>query len=214
MRPSVPQCPDSSAQAHGSSLHRGFTLIELMVILTLIALLSAFILPEMAGTYQDSLLRAASRRLMDVFDLASSQAIALQTPQHVQFDLKAHHCSIEAPKSDRRDSGSKTEGKGLAAVDGQWDSRIQVRLEDPPSEAAPDTGPVPTRANPRDETPTPETSRKNENPSHRLRITFYPDGTADGKRVILEDPDGFQHILDIQSATARVQLKKSKSKRV
>src|SRR5512141_2261447 len=54
----------------------GFTLIEMMVVIILIGILTAAIIPEMRGTYQDALLRATSRELINEFGLASSRAIS------------------------------------------------------------------------------------------------------------------------------------------
>ena len=62
----------------------GFTLVELMVVIVIIGIMSAMIIPEMTGSYQDALLRATSRRLIDVCGLASSRAITLHQPQRVR----------------------------------------------------------------------------------------------------------------------------------
>src|SRR5438552_4431015 len=64
----------------------GFSLIELMVVIVLIGIMAALIVPEMKGTYEDALLRATSRRLVDVFHLAYSRAVSLNQLHRVRFD--------------------------------------------------------------------------------------------------------------------------------
>src|SRR5437762_12722038 len=49
----------------------GFTLIELMVVIVLGAIMAAAIIPEMKGTYEDALLRAASREWVGVCSIAA-----------------------------------------------------------------------------------------------------------------------------------------------
>ena len=56
-------------------LRRAFTLIEMMVVVLLISVLTALIIPEMKGTFEDALLRTTSRQLLDAFALASSRAV-------------------------------------------------------------------------------------------------------------------------------------------
>src|SRR5438552_14946942 len=56
---------------------RAFTLIELMVVLVLIGILTAVMIPEMRGSYEDAMLRSTSRELINVCHLAYSQAVSL-----------------------------------------------------------------------------------------------------------------------------------------
>src|SRR5436190_24011906 len=64
----------------------GFSLVELMVVLVLIGIMTAVIVPEMKGTYEDARLRATSRRLVGVFHLAYSRAVSLNQLHRVRFD--------------------------------------------------------------------------------------------------------------------------------
>src|SRR5580704_1844122 len=65
---------------------RGFTLIELMAVLVIITIMTAMIIPEMKGSYQDALLRSSGRELMNVFNSTCSRAVALNQLHHVRLD--------------------------------------------------------------------------------------------------------------------------------
>ena len=43
-----------------------FTLVELMIVITVIAIITGVMALEMTGTYEDALLRTNSRKLIDV----------------------------------------------------------------------------------------------------------------------------------------------------
>src|SRR5204863_8720326 len=57
--------------------HSGFTLIELLVVIALFGILSAMIIPEMRGSYEEALLRSTSRQLVNVCNLAYSRAVSM-----------------------------------------------------------------------------------------------------------------------------------------
>src|SRR5690242_12073923 len=63
----------SCAPNNGCRACSAFTLLEIMVVLVLIGILTALILPEMRGTYEDALLRSTSRQLVNAFNLAYSR---------------------------------------------------------------------------------------------------------------------------------------------
>src|SRR5690348_9551182 len=74
---------------------RGFTLMEMVVVLALIAILAAAILPEMRGTYEDARLRSSSRELIDAMNLAYSRAVTLNQQHRVRFDINNGKYVIE-----------------------------------------------------------------------------------------------------------------------
>jgi type II secretion system protein H len=104
----------------------GFTLIELMVVVVLIAIMSAVIMGEMSGTFQDALLRSSSRQLINVFNLASSRAISLNRLHRVRLDRVMGRYTVE-----KQERGKKfAPVKDVAGSEGMFDSRISIRVRE------------------------------------------------------------------------------------
>ncbi|HZM02633.1 MAG TPA: GspH/FimT family pseudopilin [Candidatus Saccharimonadales bacterium] len=105
----------------------GFTLIELMVVVVLIAIMSVMILGEMTGTFQDALLRSSSRQLISVFNLASSRAISVNRQHRVRLDRATGRYLVE-----KRERGNEfVPLKDVAGGEGTLDSRISIHVEEP-----------------------------------------------------------------------------------
>ena len=104
---------------------RGFTLVELMVVIALMAILAAVILPEMRGTFDDATLRSTARKLVSALNLAHSRAVTLQQLHRVVFDPSAGQFTVE--RTARSD-----EGKGYVALtdvpggSGQFAKQLKV----------------------------------------------------------------------------------------
>lgn len=178
----------------GSSRRLGFTLIELMVVLVLIGIMTALIIPEMKGTYEEALLRSTARKLVSVFNLANSRAIALHQLHHVRLDRKDGRYSVERTVQER--------GRGLIPLrgvpggEGGIDTRISIEIRKPGEDPADAPGPEAPFAS-RDDLP----GRNSEE-----TVAFYPDGTADAVEILLRDRDGFRLALRINPTTARVDI--------
>lgn len=185
MRPGISQGTRGSA----------FTLIELMVVCVLVAILTALIIPEMRGSYEDALLRSTSRKLMDAFDLAYSEAVSHNQLNRVRVDSEVGKYFIETRV---RDAGEERFVPSSApGASGDLDRRISIQIESPAEEIS-------------DETNASETSSLSSAAESEIgpaqAISFYPDGTADGREVQLQDRQGFRLALRINPITARVRV--------
>jgi len=173
-----------------------FTLIELMVVMVLIGIMTAMILPEMKGTYEDALLRSTSRELVSVCGLASSHAVSVNQAHRLRLDRKTGHYLIERRGSDHRPEGRFVAAREVAGGEGELDTRISIEIhkigDDAPEPAEQESS----------------QARGSSAPLERQEdgITFYPDGTADASEIVLRDRDGFRLALRINPVTARVRI--------
>jgi type II secretion system protein H len=173
----------------------GFTLIELMVVMILIGILSAMILPEMRGTYADSLLRSSGRDLVNVFKLAYSQAVSLNQEHVVRVEEKTGHYVVERRVRDPQNRARFAQLKDISGSSGDIDNGITIKVrrtgDDSAGDVEPGAAPGPM-------------AEHGSQPGNAL--SFYPDGTADAAEVVLRDRAGFGLRLRIDPVTARVEI--------
>ena len=165
-----------------------FTLIELMTVIVIIGIMTALIIPEMRGTFEDALLRSTSRDLVNVFELASSRAISLNQLHRVRLDTATGKYLVER----RIRSGTQEEFlplKDISGCTGELDKRLTIEVRRP-DEVATETGIAAAQP------------VQNETEA----ISFYPDGTADAATVTLQDRDGFRLGMRLNPITARVHV--------
>ena len=172
----------------------GFTLIELMVVVVLIGIISAMVIPEMRGTYEDALLRSTGRTLVDAFTIAYSQAITTSRLHRVRLDRKTGHYVVERTAREGEAETGFIPLRDLPGGQGTLDIRIsiQVRREDETAGPGEQSAPALAEAQPGGET--------------EEVMAFYPDGTADSREILLRDRQGFRLSLRINPITARVRV--------
>lgn len=152
----------------------GFTLIELIVVLALIAILTAVILPEMRGSLEESVLRSTARSMVAACNTANSRAVASGHPYHLIIDPAAHRYRIEqSPGSTRSHPSNKPAPTPESAA---IDPRIVVEVH-----------PL--------EPPAPNSSQHS--------VEFHPDGTVDAAEFRLRDRSGFAIAIRLNPITAR-----------
>lgn len=163
-------------KSFGGASRRGFSLVELMVVVTVLLALTVMILPELGGALEGELLRAAGRELVAVMQLAQSQAVTSQRAHLLRIDTRDGRFWIEAPLGEGESGFAPAHG--LAGSAGEIDRRIRLQVRSAGEKA-----------------PAEDSSGT---------IHFRPDGTADAGEVLLEDREGFRLALRVHPTTARV----------
>jgi len=168
----------------------GFTLIEMMLVLALIAIMAAMIVPEMKGSMEDALLRASARKVVDVFNLTYSRAVSLNQQHRVLLDTSTGRYRVERQQNDRLGPPSFQPVTEVNDLEGQIDSRVEIQIRpsmpETNDEQTPDDNAL-------------ASSLKN-------GINFYPDGTADGCQIRLRDRTGVELILQLTPITGNIHL--------
>jgi type II secretion system protein H len=181
---------------NNSGRRRGFTLVEMLVVVAIISIMSVAIVAEMHGTFQDALLRSTSRELAGACNVASSRAISINRPHRIRIDRVAHRYFLERSTRGRSDFLPAQDTPGSS---GTLDSRITINVLEPGMNS-PDES---------DKEPSGNSGNTDDFASiqSEAAITFYPDGTADERQIELTDRDGFRLALRINPITSRVQVK-------
>jgi prepilin-type N-terminal cleavage/methylation domain-containing protein len=174
------------------SERKAFTLIELMVVLGLIGILSALIIPEMKGTFEDSLLRSTSRDLVNILSIAASRAVSLNQLHRVRLDTHTGRYIIEKRVRETA-QGDEFVPIRISEGEGDLDTRISIqihKMEEPQA----------------DSSETREPTRDLGAGQLVDSISFYSDGTADRAQLLLRDRQGFRLLLVINPITSRVKI--------
>jgi prepilin-type N-terminal cleavage/methylation domain-containing protein len=174
-----------------------FTLIELMVVVVVIGIVSAVIIPEMRGTFEEAVLKATARQFTGACNLAYSRAVSLQRPHRLVINSGKKNYTIEQ-KGGEAPGFSKL--KDVAGSEREIDSRITVQVRDSSEDVRDEPEPG---APPAVEAPPGEGGSE--------AIIFNPDGTADEREIVLRDRDGFKMTLRINPVTGRVELVEPKA---
>ncbi len=176
---------------------QAFSLVELMVVVILIGILAAMIIPEMKGTYEDALLRSASRDLVNAFSVAYSRAVSVNTPHRVRLDPRTGRYVVEMRARNPRQLLDYVPLPDVPGAQGELDERLSIKIRRADQSGLDAREPGPPLTAP---TPGPES------PGSGEAIQFYPDGTADAVEVVLRDRAGFGLALRLNPITARVRV--------
>lgn len=166
---------------------RGFTLLELLVVLVIISILSAFVVPRLFGSLGNTNLNTASKRIAAAMRYARSQAVSESTPVLVVFHLDQGQMTMK--------SGSSPLPAGLDGLEtheegpSQQKSGIYILPE----------GVVFERAE----------RGQREWDNGLFAVTFFPNGTCSGGSIVLGNKRGSRNRIELGLVTGVVRVEES-----
>ena len=90
---------------------RGFTLLELMIVMVIIAVLTSFVIPSLRTSLFSDQLKSSARKVIGLVSEASQEAVRNQAIHYLHFDLEQNQIVLRSEKSG---SESEEEGKTLS----------------------------------------------------------------------------------------------------
>jgi general secretion pathway protein H len=164
---------------------RGFTLLELIVVLLIISLVSAFVVPKLAGPMSNLNLKTASKKIAASLRYARSQAASEKTTYVALFDFDKDRLCIISPSLVKGDSETPDE-----ASEEQPDGEKGRLIYNLPDGVKLEKG----------------VSKEDEVDSGSYRIFFFPNGGSGGGEVIVVNKRGRQYKVSVDFITGTVQL--------
>jgi len=182
-------------------MRKGFTLLELLVVLVIISIMAAFVGPQVAGSMSTLTLKTAAKKVASSLRYARSQATSESRPYFVLFDTDKGRLTI---KTGQKATNEDTEKE---AAEGEQD---EGRSEDMADEAVKKTFKV--YALPEGVRFDKVVSYKNEDTSDVFQIVFFPNGGSSGGEVLLENDRGRQYNISVDFVVGTVRLKEEGAK--
>lgn len=169
----------------------GFTLVELLLVLSLVVLLAALATPALTGTLARVRLDAAAEQVRTAWADARLEAMRTGSPVAFQCRLETSEYTL-----------SKLED-ATAALQGSTETADQVRLADDEHD---DLGDVTfvrlTTGDPADPAVDPNVG---------ACVVFYPDGLTDDAVAVIQSASGQQRRIELRSLTGAATVSEASS---
>lgn len=184
---------------------RGFTLIEILAVVAILALVAAFVVPNMGG-FRRRALRAEAQQIAAQLELARQRAIVTGVPHRLWIELDQAEYRLEWLAQDPEDAE-------LPAADVELDlaGNTPLSLSAPPVREL-EYRPIPGNFGNLQVVAEPFYFEAVETPQGRITrgqvsVEFARDGTADYTEIYLQDAAGDQIALDVQPLDERVRIR-------
>lgn len=173
---------------------RGFTLLELIVVLVIIGLMSALVVPKLMGPMSNLDLKTASKKISASLRYARSHAASEKRTYVAQFDFDRNRLVIINPPWAKEDSHmNNREALGKTPVE------LPNSEKDGPGESK-------TYELPGGVKLAKGVSREGEVNSGLFRISFFPSGGSSGGEITVANERGKLYKIMVDFITGTVQL--------
>jgi general secretion pathway protein H len=177
--------------------HRGFTLLELIVVLVIISLTSAFVAPKLMGPMSNLDLKTASKKIAASLRYIRSHAASEKTTYVALFDFDKNRLVIAnlavpaAEKGDLPVNNQAAPDKALGeSQENEKDRPDGIKVYDLPDGIRLIKG----------------VSRGGDVNSGLFRVLFFPNGGSSGGEITVANERGRKYRIQIDFVTGTVQL--------
>ena len=176
---------------------RGFTLLELIVVLIIVSLMSAFVVPKLTGPLSNLDLKTASKNISSSLRYIRSQAASEKMTYAALFDFDQNRLVL---------ANSAT--SPLAREDFQISNReaFDRTPAEPPDHETGQPGGTKTYKLPDGIKLARGVSREGDFRSGLFRILFFPSGGSSGGEITVANERGRQYTIRVDFITGTVQL--------
>ncbi|MBC8466499.1 MAG: GspH/FimT family pseudopilin [Deltaproteobacteria bacterium] len=183
-------------------MRKGFTLLELLIVLVIISIMAAFVGPRIAGSMSNLTLKTAAKKVASSLRYARSQATSENRPYFVLFDTDKGRLTIKPGQT------ATKEDKEKEAAEGEQDAGTSKGMAG--DEAVKDRFKV--YALPEGVRFDKVVSDKNEDTSDVFQIVFFPNGGSSGGEVLLENDRERRYNISVDFVVGTVRLKEEGAK--
>ena len=176
---------------------RGFTLLELLVVLTIIGLMSVLVAPKLAGPLADLDLKTAAQKISASLRYARSQAAAEKGTYVALFDFDANRLVVDPPAAPA-ETASPTPDNPAA---GEPPEKANDRPPGQRTYRLPDGVRLVNGV-----------SREGAIQTGLMRIAFFPSGGSSGGEITVANERGRRYTIHIDFLTGTVQLAEVRSR--
>ena len=177
-------------------MRKGFTLLELLIVLVIISIMAAFVGPRIAGSMSNLTLKTAAKKVASSLRYARSQATSENRPYFVLFDTDKGRLTIKPGQT------ATKEDKEKEAAEGEQDAGTSKGMAG--DEAVKDRFKV--YALPEGVRFDKVVSDKNEDTSDVFQIVFFPNGGSSGGEVLLENDRERRYNISVDFVVGTVRL--------
>jgi general secretion pathway protein H len=163
---------------------KGFTLLELLVVLVIISLSSALVVPRLAGSMSNLNLRTACKRVAASLRYARTRAAAEKNPYSAVFDFQRGTLSI----ADSRYFADESEDAGLEGP--EKEEYVPKTYLLPPEVILEQASRGELKAD-----------------SGSFEVTFFPSGSCSGGEIILANKRGRRYTVSVDFITGSVRVR-------
>jgi len=161
---------------------RGFTLFEVIIVLTLFALTTLWVIPSLSGFSRSIELKGCAEKVSAILRYCRSEAVNKGKIYRVSFDSEAQEVRVQSKERMEEEKGNDEKGEEKV-VEKKYSLPDPVHIKE--MKVAP-----------------------TEYPSDLPAIEFYPNGGSNGGSILLDSPGRNGYRININFLTGMVEIEK------